>query len=238
MKILLISHYWQPFNNSGTFRWLNFGKYIKFDVLTSKKPVNSFIDKTIENTAENVYRFGKCKAVIWGFLACLFVKKYDYYIITSPPETLLFCAWILQLRGKKVLVDMRDEIDRNHQQIKALIPFYRFLYRKIKNIIVSWQFIDESKTCVYHGYELDEKVKFKGYYVNRVNHRNFIELLKLGYMPDQSNKPDGYVISSFHTFKKLGFQINFNYHKELDNIVPESIETQANKILSLITRAK
>ena len=157
ISIIVISYYWAPWNNAGTFRWWNFGKFINFDVLTSRRPVNSFHDETI-NDNHKVKRFGKVKAVVWGFLAIFKAGKYDLYIVTSPPESLLFCAWILQLMGKKVLVDMRDPIYRIRQPLKFMVPVYRFFYNRINNVIVSWKIIDKSKPCIYHGYEdiLDE----------------------------------------------------------------------------------
>ena len=230
-KTLLVAHYWYPFNNAGTFRWLYFAREIDCDVLTTEKPVNSKFDHTIPNPNKNTIRLGKnIPAFIWGFIAsvAMLFKKYDTYIITSPPESLLLGAWLLQLLGKTVIVDMRDSIDRKSQPMKCLIPLYKFLYSKINNIVVCWKFLDETKPCVYHGYEVDKSnFPFAGYYTDRVSHGVFIYRLKQGLIPDQSKKPKGYATSSLHSFVRLGYPINNKFHEEMKSVIPKSYEERA-----------
>jgi len=99
-KRLLITHYWYPFNNSGTFRWLNLARHIDFDVLTSKKPRKEFYDETIPRRGRRVFRYGsRLPAVLSGLYLSFrtLFKRYDTYIITSPPESLIIGAFILQL---------------------------------------------------------------------------------------------------------------------------------------------
>lgn len=241
MKIILIAHYWYPWNNWGAFRWMNFGRYIDFDVLTTKEPIQSFIDYSIPDPQKKTLRFGrKLPAIVWGFFASIIIqfrRGYDVYIFTSPPAMLLLGAWLLQLRGKKVLVDMRDSIDNWCQRSRLLIPFYSWLYRRMRNVTVSWQFLDPSKPVVYHGYELIENPDdFRGYYNGKVDHISYLKLLKVGFIPDQSRKPAGYGTSSWWTFKKIGFMVNLKMHPEAYEVEPMTIESQALKIKQLLER--
>ena len=236
MKVLLISYYWYPWNNAGTFRWNNFGKYLDFDVLTSRRPMRSVKDNTIENTHKKVLRIGyKIPACVWGYVfpfIALF-KKYDLYVFTSPPEALLFPAWVFQLFGKKVLVDIRDKIDRPHQYLKILIPVYLFFYNRINNLVFSLKiqrFPLDSGPVVYHGYEIDISVPFVGYYSGKVSRGEFLHRLRSGLIPDQSHKPDDLLCGSFMTYKKLGYPINFKYHSEGDETELVSVEQSANKM--------
>ncbi len=235
MKVLLISHYWYPNNSSGTFRWTNFSQFIDFDILTSYKPLFSFRDYSIRASKlfDGVYKFGyKMPAIIWGFIASFMAlfKKYDVYIITSPPESLLIGAWVLQLFGKKVLVDMRDSIYREKQFYKSMSWIYKFFYKRLKNVIVAYKFIDETKEVVYSGYEDVPKVKFKGYYKDRLHRSWYLHKLSQGYMPDQSGKPTGYGSGSAQTYRYLGFPINNDLHKEVYEHKLQSIGESANKI--------
>jgi len=235
MKTLIVAHYWYPYNNAGTFRWVNFSQEFDCDILTTKVPVNSFYDDTIPNPRKNTIRFGnKLPAVVWGFLASfvMLFKRYDRYIITSPPESLLLGAWLLQLLGKRVFVDMRDTINRKSQPHKFLIPIYKFMYKRIKNVTVAWKFFDE-KPCVYHGYEEVDKHEFVEYYKGRTNHAMYLKMLSLGLMPDQSNKPSGYAASSIHTFNHLGYPVNGDMHEEAKTAVCGSCAEQAKLIKSI-----
>jgi len=238
-KILLVAHYWFPWNNWGAFRWMNFGRYIDFDVLTTREPIQSFRDDSLADPGKKTYRFGrKLPAIVWGFLASMVVQLkngYDVYVFTSPPAMLLLGAWLLQLRGKKVLVDMRDSIDNWCQKVRLLIPFYNFLYRRIENKTVSWKFIDPASPVVYHGYEVvKSEGVFRGYYRGKVDHDSYLKLLKAGFLPDQSRKPGGYGTSSWWTFKHLGFPINNTLHPEAYEVEPMTIESQAKRVREII----
>jgi len=239
MKILLISYYWYPYNNSGTFRWVNFSKHMDFDVLTCRKPRKSFKDYSIVSGKyyEGVYRFGAyLPAVAWGFIApfiALFMK-YDFVIVTCPPESGLFGAWILQLFGKKVLVDMRDSIDRERQPLKRFINIYKFLYSKIINVIVASGFFDPSKPIIYSGYEDIKGTKFVGYYQGRVARKWYRYNLECGLVPDQSNKPSGYWSGSAQTLRHLGYPINNVLHEEFYSHELQSIKQSTEKLKTLI----
>jgi hypothetical protein len=237
MKTLLIAHYWYPFNNAGTFRWLYFSKDIDCDVLTTSIPINSTVDTTIPNPNKKTIRFGnRLPAIVWGLIASFVIlfKKYDRYIITSPPESLLLGAWLLQLLDRNVIVDMRDSVDRDTQKIKMFIPFYKFLYNRLKNIVVCWKFLDESKPCVCHGYEVEKGDKFNGYYTDRVCHGVYLSRMKHGLIPDQSNKPKGYATSSLHSFLHLNYPINNEFNKEMFTVIPKSYSERAKEMKALI----
>lgn len=155
MKILLITNYWHPYNNSGTFRWLYFSKYIKFDVLTSRKPKRSFQDESIPVFRHDIRIFrigGNLPAFISGWILSInslrYLRAYNIFIFTSPPESLIFGAYFLQLLGKKVVIDLRDKIDRPNQPNKFLNFIYNFFYKRMKNRIVSMNFFDENASGV------------------------------------------------------------------------------------------
>lgn len=239
MKTLLIAYYWYPWNNSGTFRWTGFGRHIDFDVLTCKKPLRSKKDFGIKtrNYYDRVYKFGMyLPAIVWGFIApfiALF-KRYDVYVITAPPESLLIGAWILQKFGKTVIVDLRDSIDREKQYFKRLIPVYKFFLNKTKNRVVAYKFLDESATVIYTGYEPFTPTPFRGFYSERVSYSWFIHKLSMGYMPTQKYKPKGYGSGSSQTYRHLGFPLDNNFHPEVYNHELISIEDSAFKLLRFI----
>lgn len=229
--VLLINYYWFPYNNSGTFRWLGFDKYIEFDVLTSKCPVESFVDYTIPKPKNRVIKkIGRnWRAKIWGLIAPLFglFKKYDWVIFSSPPEPLIIWAWIYQLLGKRVLLDMRDMYQREALRGKFMIPIYRFCYKRVKNVIVAFQFSDPTKQVVYHGYDdirknrdaLKEPIYIKG----RFDYATYNTLLGVGVLPDLSDKPEGYACSSIHNIKHLGYEPNSDrLHPEVYQCKPQS----------------
>ena len=159
-NILVITNYWHPWNNSGTFRWLHLSKYIDFDVLTSKRPGKGFYDDTMFETNTKIYRYGnRLPAFLSGLYLSIiswFIRA-DKYVYTSPPETLLVGAWVNQMLGREVYVDIRDKIDRGHQRHKWLIPIYQWLYKRIKNVCVCMQFFDKNKPVIRHGYDDIEK---------------------------------------------------------------------------------
>jgi len=237
MKTLLISYYWYPYNNSGTFRWANFSKFIDFNILTCRRPLRSFIDYSIQvpydKRYKDVRKFGAyLPPWVWGLIAPLLIlfSRYDLYIITSPPETMLFGAWFLQLLGKNVIVDMRDAIEREKQPIKKLTRFYKYFYKRINNVIVAFQFFDPTKKVIYSGYEdIIGATAFKGYYSKRLRSRNYLYKLTQGFIPDQSKKPVNYSSGSAQTFRYLGFPINKNLHPEVYNHKLCSVKDSAKK---------
>ena len=157
MKTLLITNYWAPWNHSGTFRWIGFGRYMNFDVLTSKHK-KGFYDETIPSGAHTVFRrecfrLPACLCGIFLAFYSIFRRKYDIYVFTAPPNTLVLAAWLNQIIGRKVVLDMRDMIGYPEQRLKVLNPIYRFFYNRVKNKVVAAQFFDESAYCIYHGYD-------------------------------------------------------------------------------------
>lgn len=213
MKTLLITNYWYPWNHPNTMTFIGFGKYIKFDVLTQRRPNQSFRDYTIPDYVYKTIKFGwRLPAVMWGFLAVIpaLFTRYDTYLITSPPESLLFTACVLRKLGRKVVVYVQDEIDREKQPHKWLNWLYRFCYRNIFCKIVSWKIIDNKCPVIYHGYE-DLQLKRKGkpvFYNSRVSYEDYLTFASYGIFPDFSHKPKGYVASSAHTVVHLGFKPN------------------------------
>lgn len=224
MRTLLVANYWTPYNNAGTLRWWNFAKHIDFDVLTVKK-TSGIIDPTLEERGnkikriKNFSRVASLNGLLLSFMA--FFTKADLYIFTTPPETLLIGAYLLQLRGKKVIVDLRDQIDREHQPVGFLVPVYRFLYKKIKNVIVTWRMIDPTKIVIHHGHDnlILKSNKQKIMPEGRFTHKEYNEMLEQGYIPNYNthgNWVKGYVTSSYVNIKYLwGKRIDL-VHKELE----------------------
>ena len=158
MKILLITYYWEPFNHSGTFRWYHFGQHIDFDVLTSTKPRRAMYDTTIPKLDKRVYRYGlNLRPLLWGLRTNNYLRdfQYDLYVFTAPPYSLVWVAYRLQRRGKKVLVDLRDSIPYPQQKWyeRILNPFYKYWLSKIKNITKCYDFIYQKGRTVYNGYK-------------------------------------------------------------------------------------
>lgn len=160
MKILLISYYWYPWNNSGSFRWLHLSKYLDIHtVLTCKRPRNSFLDKTIpRGRTKKVIRLFRLRPILWSIaiipiVAILLLNRYSKVVVSSPPEMSITVAWLVQILGKCCVLDIRDMINRESQSCKKLIPFYQWFYNKIKNVCVCMQFFDPTKQVIRHGYD-------------------------------------------------------------------------------------
>jgi len=234
-RILLITNYWCPYNASGTFRWLNFAEYIPMDVLTSKKPRRGFYDETVFKSGGRIYRiFSNLPAVLSGFIlsiSSIFIK-YDCYVYTSPPESLLIGAWINQLLGRKVVVDMRDSIDRGALGFKPLKWLYKILYFRIKNVVAPWAFINEN--AIENGYDNIKRnfnaLKTAEYYKGKVDRRSYMLLLSYGFVQDYSGKPKGYGASSLASIKYLGYEVNQKLHSECEEFIPNSWKVQAGKM--------
>ena len=213
MKTLIITNYWYPWNHPCTIRWINFGKYMDFDVLTQRVPRSGFKDYTLPQSGKKVIKFGwKLPAVLWGFLALIpaLLMRYDSYLITAPPESLIFTAMVLKKLGRKVILDMRDSIERPHAPHKWLRPLWRICYRSVWTKIVAWRLIDANRPVICHGYD-NIKLKRKGrplFYRSRVQYKDYLMFASYGMFPDFSSKPKRYVASSAHTVVRLGFKPN------------------------------
>jgi len=244
MKTLLICNTWYPWHNSGTFRWLHLSKFIDFAVLTTKKPRQGFYDDTMpKGNCKKLYR---CGSMLPAFLAGLYLSfrslfiRADKYIYTCPPESLLLGAWLNQLLGRNVYVDMRDKIDRHTQCHKWAIPFYRWLYKRIKNVCVCMQFLDPEKTVIRHGYDDIDKDEtlFTTVLDGKLCYRSYCGFISCGYYRDYSDiKFKNYNSSSLVTLRHLGNPIKGkeNLHPECFEFEPQpwsEIAEQMNEFLS------
>ncbi|MFX0181966.1 MAG: hypothetical protein ACFE95_02690 [Candidatus Hodarchaeota archaeon] len=225
-------------------------KYINFNVLTSKRPNKGFYDETLpENYCKRVYRYGSSlPAVLSGVylsIRSLFIRA-NKYIYTSPPESLFIGAYINRLLGRQVYIDSRDIIDRETQRIKWLVPIYKWLYKRIKNVVVCHKFVDESKLVIHSGYEdvkLNKAVRSPKYFTGFVNHEKYLKLLSNGYIEDYEKKyqkelykngnrqrrMDGSL--SMITARHLGLKLNEDwFHPDCFNFEPQSWEEVAKQM--------
>jgi hypothetical protein len=233
--MLVVSYYWHPWNTSGSFRWLHLSQYLKFDVLTSKKPCGGFYDGTMPmGQTKRLVRIGTgLPACINGIvlsIASWFIRA-DRYVYTCPPETLLLGAWINQLLGRKVYVDMRDAIDRPTQPHKWFVPVYQWLYKRIKNVCVTMQFFDPSKPVVRHGYDALKKKFDNNYFIDQsYDYAKYCTLLESGSGRNFGEGFEHYTSSSVITLRHLGNPIRGNLHPELFEFEPESWEIISQKM--------
>ena len=247
MKILIITNYWKPWNTPGTMRWLQLSKYIDFDVLTSRKPRKGFYDETLPASDTVVFRYGwNLYAVLsglWLTFRALF-RKYDLYIFTSPPESFIVGAWILQRLGRRVILDIRDTIDRPFQKLKIMIPVYRFFYKRVKNKTVSFQFFDETAKVVRSGYEVIPLL-YKSYKADwkfqkptqRLKYQYYQWTLANGVIPPFREKSRNYSSSSFINLLHLGFKgLPKFYHDEVHNQPVISWEESARQMKDILDK--
>lgn len=200
MKTLLITNYWTPYNDAGTIRWWNFAKYIPLDVLTTRR-TRGLYDETLEERGHNIQRVRNfsnisCLNGLLLSIHSLFAKA-DIYVFTTPSETLLLGAWLNQLLGRKVVIDVRDKIDRPHQPVKLLVPLYKWLYQRIKNVVVVDKVVDDTKSIIQHGHD-SLRLKYNKQYPmpkGRFIHKDYNEMLQRGFVPKQ--KVEDYPQSSF-----------------------------------------
>jgi hypothetical protein len=240
---LLITNYWHPYNNSGAFRWLHLSQYLKLNVLTAKRN-KGFYDITMpEGVCKRLYRHGSNLPAILGGLYLslwsIFIRA-DKYVYTTPPESMLVGAWINQLLGREVYVDLRDAIDRHTQPHKWLLPLYQWLYRRIKNVCVCMQFYDSSKTVIRHGHDDIKRngISYNGKIYERLSYHYYCCYLSCGYGKDYSElKFKNYNSSSVVNLRHLGNPIEGkgNLHPECFEFEPQpwiEIAEQMNEFLS------
>ena len=243
MSILLITNCWTPYNTAGLFRWWNFAKYIDINILTTKKQ-RGILDETLENRGVKVKRvitFTKIAFFngLYLSLRSIFYKS-DLYVFTIPSETLLFGAYINQLLGRRVLLDVRDRMDRKTQPVKAFVPIYDWLYRHMKNVVVSWEGIDKTKTFVRHGHDgLKLKIKEKAVMPKgRYKHKDYLELLQRGYIPPIKETHHPKTQSGYINVKHLWGNITTKVDEEIYCRQFYSWEEQANKMLKILLEVK
>ena len=229
--MLVINYYWHPWNTSGSFRWLHLSQYLDFDVLTSKKPNKGFYDDTMpQGHCTKLYRYGYMLPAFLGglYLSILsvFIRS-DKYVYTSPPESILFGAFINQLLGRKVYVDLRDAIDRPTQKSKWLVPIYQWLYKRIKNVCVTMRCFDETKPVIRHGYDDIERQSYS--FNDSLIHKNYLMkyrehqiMIMFGAGRDYGEGFEHYTSSSVITLRHLGNPIKGNLHPELFEFEPQS----------------
>ena len=219
MRTLLITNYWYPWNTSGTFRWLQMGRYIDFDVLTSKKPREGFRDETLpykirQGHIRRVFRSGyMLPAVLSGLyltLRAIFLRNYEVYIFTVPPFTLAFGAYILQLLGRRVVIDSRDNLECKGNRWKLINKISYFFLKKIKYRTTSFYYHDAEATRILSGYNPElKKLPYKWDFckIDRDLYAAYNYLLSRGYIPDyRTHQKPGYPISSFVNLLYLGFK--------------------------------
>ena len=245
MRILLVTNYWKPWNSPGTFRWLQLSKYIDFDVLTSRKPRGGMYDETLPASNAMVFRYGynlyTVLSGLWLSFRALF-RKYDLYIFTAPPEVFIIGAYILQRLGRRVILDMRDTIDRPFQKLKILIPIYRFFYKRVKNKTVSFQFFDEDAKVVRSGYAdmvfLSPEIKKQWKFYKpgmRFPYSLYFDWLWYGFIPAFREKSRNYSSSSFINLLHLGFKgLPRFYHREVHEQPVISWEESARQMKKIL----
>ena len=215
MKILLVTQYWYPWNCSGAFRWVHIGEHLDFDVLTSKKPRGAMYDETMPGWNKRVFRYGSNLPAVLGGLylsvvALFHRNNYDRIIFTSPPESILIGAWLLQKVHKGVYVDMRDEIGRttNTNKWRILSPVWRWFYKRLKNRVAVNEVITEYDQIIRHGY-MDLDVPefwqtnwcFCEQYL-RHSYWNMRNWLQRGIIPNYTYRPKDRTPSTFYTLRK------------------------------------
>ena len=249
MKVLLITPYWRPYNVAGAFRWLGMNTYLKADVLTMKIPRRGHLDETMPLSCFigfKIFKVGtRIPAIIWGLLASFVAlfKRYDIYIFSAPPETLIIGAWIHQLLGRTVVIDRRDNfVDGKEFGLmfkyvhRLIVPIYKLVYKRLKNKITCWKFIDPEATIIYHGYHpVNAKSKqVQRYYTEKIDHNFFLEYLRWGVVPSYKGKPEGYGSSSYPTIKQAGFVADIRLHPEVENHTPVTYVSQAKKLIKYL----
>jgi len=247
-KVLLISYYWYPWNTSGSFRWLHISEYLNIHtVLTAKPSSKAFLDETMpRGKAKIILKLFKIPAALWGVIITPIVLAmslfYDKVIFTIPPEMLLLPAWLCELLGKDVYVDVRDKIDRPTQPLKKVVPFYHWLYQNIKNSCVTMHYFDVSKPIIRHGYDditklpeeqCDNPAIYDKFYIRkRLSYKKYCEMLARGGVRVYEGNFKHYTSSSVITLRHLDNRIigKSNLHKELFEFEPESWKQISNQM--------
>ena len=242
--MLLIAYYWFPWNNAGAFRWLHLSKYISIHtVITSKKAKGSFEDHSMPyGSCINLLRRFSLRPAVWALVMTPLIVfqglKHEKIIITIPTEMLLIPAFILQLLGREVLIDLRDAIDRDRQPFKMGIPLYRWLYGRMKNKVAVWRFLDPKAVLIRHGYEdLDFKPSLFGPLLQgRHPYADYLDHLSKGYVIDLSGKVPGYATSSMPTLIYYNIPIMNPeiFHEECFDFEPENWASIAVKWMELL----
>jgi len=216
MKVLLITNYFYPWNTSGSLRWVQFGRYMDFDVLTSKKPRGGFHDTTLpQGKDRRIYRHGSgLPAVVSGLylaIRAIFIRGYGVYIFTVPPFTMAIGAYILQLLGRRVVIDIRDNGDNKNNHWKLVTKICQYFQSKIKHRTTCMSFMDEGATRILSGYDENLITSYSGNWRFVENRRRLYEFyyltLKYGEIPDYRKRINGvYNCSSFVNLLYLGFK--------------------------------
>ena len=220
MKTLLITYSWRPWNSPGTFRWLQLGQYMNFDVFTTKEPSKGFYDSTLPKDVfeRKVYRYGgyKLRRTLWSFLILrhLLKKRYDLYIFAVSPYGLYVTAFIMEkIFKRRVVVDIRDDFRKNARHKSHWLDWlFSYCQKRMNNKTCSFQFLDKDATRILSGYnpELVENIDIPFWVFiqeYRLGYEVYNNSLKMGDIPDYRNRINGkYGCSSFVNLLYLGFK--------------------------------
>ena len=197
-------------------RWLQMGRYLDFDVLTSRKPRKGFYDETLPfGHFRRVYRHGSgLPAVLSGLylaLRAIFFRSYDVYIFTVPPFTLAFGAYILQLLGRRVVIDIRDNGNNKNNRWKLVTKICQYFQERVKHRTTDFNFHDTGATRILSGYNPELKRAFtfgwqwRFFNTERGQYKSYNDCLNHGLIPDYRKRINGvYSCSSFVNLKYLG----------------------------------
>ena len=201
-------------------------------------------DETLPASNAMVFRYGyNLYAVLSGLyltFRALF-RKYDLYIFTAPPEIFIIGAYIFQRLGRRVILDMRDTIERPFQKLKILTPIYKFFYKRVKEKTVSFQFFDETAQVVRSGYAnitLLTECQGQWRYIkhkNRLSYEDYLDCLSVGLIPEFRKKSKNYSSSSFINLLHLGFKgLPRFYHPEVHEQPVISWEESARQMKQIL----
>jgi len=167
----------------------------------------------------------------------MFSLVHKKIIVTAPPDSLSLVSFVLQLIGKNVYHDQRDDFYRPTTTRRFLIPVWKWCYNRLKNRCVTMKYFDPKSECIRHGYIVKEKRSdvLRDYMISkysRMDHKTYYDLVSMGSGRDLSPKRDGEhkTSSSYFTLKQLGNKIQGQvFHREMYTFTPSSIEAQAKR---------
>jgi hypothetical protein len=223
------------------------GRYIDFDVLTSKKPRKGFEDETLPRPrSRRIFRHGSnLPAVLSGlYLAwrAIMVRHYDIYVFTAPPFTLSIGAWLLQAMGRKVIIDVRDNLDAQGNRWPRINKICWWFVRRIEHRTASFMFLDPGAARVLSGYNPElEPYCLNWLFIiyDRMIYAEYNDYLSCGHIPDyRKRQKSGYAVSSFVNLLHLGFKnlpVDGLHYECVDQPV-QSWETSAKQMQKILEK--
>ncbi len=182
-------------------------------------------DETMPGKAHRVFRYwNNLPALIFGILIIPFAfyhaRKYDRIIITTPPESLLILAYLLQKVRSGVVVDIRDRVDRKTKNNKwqKFGALWTWLLRRITHRVAIYDFFQNYDKIISHGYMDLDVTNTKWTFVpeKRMSYEQFRQSLSRGLIPDYRPRSKNYAASTFITLRKY-----------FDNLPAENVESEA-----------